>query len=119
MGRTCFAPRKGERTTKGTRNFFLCFLASFCAFCVPVPLYNPALRPADEPRLVEAFVHKPTPGRMKNRGVFDIDEMFGDGPQRFFCGHPVNRVESCKADWTGIGAEGLLSIQIVIMFEVG
>src|SRR2546425_5284758 len=83
------APRKGERTTKGTmkitkgtRNFFLCFLASFVPFGTSSP--NLALRPADQPRLVEAFVHKPPPGRMKNRSVFDIDEIFGDGPQRFF-----------------------------------
>ncbi len=83
-GADLLCPRKRGTNHKRHKKLLFVLFGLLCAFCVPVPLYNPALRPADEPRLVEAFVHKPTPGRMKNRGVFDIDEMFGDGPQRFF-----------------------------------
>jgi hypothetical protein len=35
--------------------------------------------------------------------VRDFAEMFGDEPDRFFCGHPIAMIKSCQVQWT-VGA---------------
>ena len=42
--------------------------------------------------------------------MFDVDEMNGDIPDRFFRGHPALFVETGEIDWLGEAAEGFATV---------
>src|SRR5437867_3044303 len=75
--------------------------------------------PAKQARLVQAFVHIHTSHGMKNRSVFDIDQVFGDRPKRLLSSHPVDQIESSKVHRPGISTQRLFSGEVVIVFEIG
>lgn len=54
----------------------------------------------------------------KERVVAGGDERLGDGPDFVFGGHPVELVEAREVDGDGVGAEGALAAQVVVVVEV-
>lgn len=46
------------------------------------------------------------------------DETLGDAPDVVFGGHPVEAVEGGETDGEGVGAEGALAAEVVVMLEV-
>ena len=54
----------------------------------------------------------------KERVMAGGDETLGDEPDVVFGGHPVEAVEGREADGEGVGAEGALAAEVVIVLEV-
>jgi hypothetical protein len=46
------------------------------------------------------------------------DEEIGDGPDVFFSGHPVEVVDAGEMDGAGVGAEGALAAEVVVVLDV-
>lgn len=54
----------------------------------------------------------------KERVMAGGDETLGDAPDVFVGGHPVEAIEGRETDGEGVGAEGALAAQVVIVLEV-
>lgn len=56
--------------------------------------------------------------RREDRLVGDGAEVFGDGPDIFLGGHPVDGVEAGEIDGTRIGTQCFLAAQVEIVLEI-